>query len=128
MGKTAKDFVSGAKARVKTVQASEIVARAKDPGVVFVDVRDEPELRETGKVAGAVHASRGMLEFHLDASTPYHLPVLRSGKEIVFYCKSGGRSALAAERATEMGIENVATLEGGLPAWRDAGGPIEPHG
>lgn len=127
MTKTAKDYVTNAKSRVKTYQASEIVSRAKDPNVVFVDVRDEPELRETGKVAGAVHASRGLLEFHMDPTTPYHLPVLRSGREIVFYCKSGGRSALAAERAKEMGIHNVATLEGGLPAWRDAGGPIEPH-
>ncbi len=126
MKKPVKELLAEAGSRIKTYTAEEAQALSGREDVVFVDVRDEPELRETGKIPGAVHASRGMLEFYVDEASPYYKDVFGSGKELVFYCKSGGRSALAAARAQEMGVGRTANLAGGLPAWREAGGAVEP--
>lgn len=126
MAVSVQELLSQAKSAVKVYSAQEAVRALGRDDVVFVDVRDEAEVRATGKVKGAVHASRGMLEFHIDPSTPYHNPVFRTGKEVIFYCKSGGRSVLAAQRAREMGVESVASLDGGFPGWEMAGGPVEP--
>lgn len=120
-----QELVSKAKSQIKLYSAEDAVKAAGRDDVLFVDVRDEPELRSSGKVKNAVHVSRGMLEFNIDSSTPYHNPIFKSGKEVIFYCKSGGRSALAAQRAKEMGVEKVASIEGGFPAWEKAGGPID---
>ncbi|MGA9523515.1 MAG: rhodanese-like domain-containing protein [Myxococcaceae bacterium] len=125
MANSVQELVSQAKAQIQLYSAEEAKKVSARNDVVFVDVRDEPELRATGKVRGAVHASRGMLEFCIDPKSPYHNPLFSSGKEFVFYCKSGGRSALAAQRAREMGLSQVASLEGGFPAWELAGGPVE---
>ncbi|HLT47090.1 MAG TPA: rhodanese-like domain-containing protein [Rubricoccaceae bacterium] len=125
MNWTVKDLVGEANAQVRTYSVPEAASRLGEADVVFVDVRDEPELVRDGKIPGAVHASRGMLEFYIDPGTPYHMDVFDSGKEIIFYCKSGGRSALAAQRAQEMGVPNVAHVEGGLNAWKEADGPVE---
>jgi rhodanese-related sulfurtransferase len=95
-----------------------------DESVVFVDIRDLPELRREGKIPGAVHASRGMLEFLVDPESPYHKPVFASSKRFLLYCASGGRSALAAQRLQEMGLNLVAHIGGGLQAWKEAGGPV----
>lgn len=66
-----------------------------------------------------------MLEYYIDAESPYHRDVFDQEKEFIFYCKSGGRSALAAQRAREMGLERVASLKGGFNAWKEHGGEIE---
>ena len=126
MKKGVKDLLADANSRVKAYTVDEVRNRLDDEGVVLIDVRDEAELGETGKLPGAVHASRGMLEFYIDPGSPYHKDVFDSGKELVFYCKSGGRSALAAQRAQEMGLERVASMTGGMLAWKEAGGPVEP--
>ena len=126
MTKSVKDLVAEATDRVQTYTVEEARGLLDRDAVVFVDVRDEPELEETGTIPGAVHASRGMLEYHVDAASPYHMDVFDSGHEFVFYCKSGGRSALAALRAQEMGLTRVASLAGGMLAWAKAGGPTEP--
>lgn len=126
MKKGIKDLLAEANSRVKTYSVDEVRGLLGDDGVAFVDVRDEAEVRETGKLPGAVHASRGMLEFYVDQGSPYHMDVFESGKEIVFYCKSGGRSALAAQRAQEMGVERVASMAGGMLAWKEKDGPVEP--
>jgi rhodanese-related sulfurtransferase len=123
--KSVKELVAEANTRVKTVQAPEAQALLNDPGVAFVDLRDSAELQQEGKIPGAVHVNRGMLEFALDPSTPYHNPVFSSGKKIVFYCAGGGRSALAADTAQRMGLENVAHLGGGFRTWKQAGAPVE---
>lgn len=119
-----QELVSKAKAQIRLYDADEAVRAHGKGDVVFVDVRDEPELA-AGKVRGAVHASRGMLEFYIDPTSPYHKPAFQPDKAFVFYCKSGGRSALAAQRAQEMGLKNVGSLEGGFPAWEKSGGPVE---
>lgn len=94
--------------------------------VVFVDLRDPRELEREGRIPGAVHCPRGMLEFWIDPESPYHRPVFAEGKKFLFFCGGGWRSALAAKTAQDMGLQNVAHLEGGFTAWREAGGQIEP--
>jgi len=108
-----------------TIPASEALGMLNDPDVVFVDVRDLPELERDGKIPNSIHASRGMLEFHADPDSPYHKSAISSEKQILLYCASGGRSALAAQRLQEMGFEHVAHIGGGLNAWKEANGPVE---
>lgn len=123
--KSAKELVSQANSRVKTVTAQEAVPLLNDPDTVFVDLRDSSELQRDGKIPGAVHVTRGMLEFALDPTLPYHNPVFSSGKKVVFYCASGGRSALAADTAQAMGLPRVSHLGGGFKGWTEANGPVE---
>ena len=120
-----RQLVDEAKEQVETVSAQEALELLKDPDTVFVDVRDSAELQRDGKIPGAVHVNRGMLEFAVDPAPPYHNPVFSSGKKIVFYCAGGGRSALAAATAQMMGLSGVASLGGGFKAWKDAEGPVE---
>lgn len=110
---------------VRTYSAAEAIERFDEGDCVFVDVRDEPELWTNGKIPGAIHASRGMLEFHLDPESPYFIEELGSGTELLFHCAVGGRPVLAAQRAGEMGLDRVAHVAGGFDAWTDAGGPVE---
>jgi rhodanese-related sulfurtransferase len=123
--KSVKELVAQANARVKTIQPQEAKSLLKDPNAVFVDIRDSGELRLEGKIPGAVHVNRGMLEFALDPTTPYHNPVFASGKKIIFYCAGGGRSALAASTAQEMGLEGASHLGGGFKGWKESGGEVE---
>jgi len=120
-----RQLVDEAKQEVETVSAQEALELLKDPDTVFVDVRDSAELQREGKIPGALHVNRGMLEFAVDPAPPYHNPVFSSGKKIVFYCAGGGRSALAAATAQMMGLSGVASLGGGFKAWKDAEGPVE---
>ncbi len=92
---------------------------------VFIDVRETGELAREGKIPGAVHVPRGMLEFLIDRDSPYHHAAFSQDADFVFYCAGGGRSALAAQRAAEMGLRS-ANLQGGFTGWREAGGPVEP--
>jgi rhodanese-related sulfurtransferase len=123
--KSAKDLVAQASSRVKTVSAQEAMGMLSDPDTVFVDLRDSSELQRDGRIPGAVHVNRGMLEFVLDPTLPYHNPVFSSGKKVLFYCASGGRSALAADTAQGMGLERVSHLGGGFKGWKEANGPTE---
>ena len=125
MRKSLRDFMVAANAVVTTHDVAAAMALVDDDSVLFVDVRDRGELETHGKIPGALHASRGMLEFHIDPASPFHISDLDSGKALVFYCAGGGRSALAAQTAIEMGCENVAHIAGGFGAWMQAGGPVE---
>jgi rhodanese-related sulfurtransferase len=123
--KSAKDLVEQANSRVKTIPVQEAMTLLNDPDTVFVDLRDTSELQRDGKIPGAVHVNRGMLEFTLDPSLPYHNPVFSSGKKVLFYCASGGRSALAADTAQNMGLERVSHVGGGFKGWKEGNGPVE---
>ena len=94
------------------------------PDHVFVDLRDGTEQAKTGIVPGAVASSRGMMEFHIDPESPVHKPEFNQDKTYVFYCASGGRSALAAQVAIDMGLSPVVNLAGGVGAWKKAGGTL----
>jgi rhodanese-related sulfurtransferase len=82
-------------------------------------------LQREGKVPGALHCPRGMLEFWIDPQSPYHKPVFAQDKTFVFFCAGGLRSALAAQTAQRMGLKPVAHIKGGFGAWKASGGPIE---
>lgn len=120
-----KQLVAEANAAIETVQAEAAVKQLGSGGALFVDVRDQPELERDGKIPGAVHASRGMLELHADPESPYHKEVFASGKRLILYCSTGWRSALAAHRLQEMGLSNVSHIGGGIKAWKEARGPVE---
>ncbi|GAA4435741.1 rhodanese-like domain-containing protein [Pontibacter saemangeumensis] len=125
MEKTLKDLVAEASQQIKTYEVDEAIDRFNRKSVTFIDVRDEPELHSDGKIPGAIHASRGMLEFYIDPQSPYHKDIFSSDEEKIFYCKSGGRSAMAAQRAQEMGVKNVAHMAGGFNSWKEKGGGVE---
>lgn len=107
--------------RITPAQAQEIIAKGD---TLVVDVRDAPELEKSGKVAGAVHVSRGMLEFRADPDSPYHDKSFTKDKTMILYCASGGRSALGGKVLKEMGYDRVYNL-GAFKDWVESGGAIE---
>ncbi len=118
-------MVKEAMATVPAISAEEAVHLAGAHDHVFVDLRDGTEQTKTGIIAGAVTSSRGMMEFHIDPESPAHKPEFNQDKTYVFYCASGGRSALAAKVAMEMGLSPVVNMSGGVGAWTKAGGTLE---
>ena len=91
---------------------------------LVVDVRDAPEVEASGKVAGAVHVSRGMLEFRADPESPYHDSNFAKDKTVIVYCASGGRSALSGQALKELGYAEVYNL-GAFKDWAESGGPVD---
>jgi rhodanese-related sulfurtransferase len=120
-----KALVEAAEREVETLPAAEAVKLAGRDDVVLVDIRDIRELQREGKVAGAFHCPRGLLEFWVDPASPYHKPIFAQDKRFVFFCAGGLRSALAAQTAQAMGLKPVAHIKGGFGAWKEAGGPVE---
>ena len=107
--------------RITPAQAREMIAKGS---TLVVDVRDAPELEKSGKVAGAVHHSHGMLEFRADPKSPYYDKNFAKDKTIIIYCASGGRSALAGKVLKDMGYGQVYNM-GAFKDWADSGGAIE---
>ncbi len=120
-----KAMLDAARAEIDNLAARDACLLQGDENVVFVDLRDVRELGREGKIPGAFHAPRGMLEFWIDPSSPYHKEIFASGRHFVFYCASGWRSALAAKTAQDMGVTPVSHIDGGFAAWKEAGGPVE---
>ncbi len=120
-----KALLEAAEAEIETLDPAEAASLLGDDNVQFVDIRDLRELQREGKVPGAFHATRGMLEFWIDPDSPYYKDVFGSGKRFVFYCQSGWRSALATQTVQNMGLENVCHIGGGFRGWADAGNPVE---
>ena len=119
-----KDLVSEANQVVQTIPIDEAIAKVDDADTLFVDVRDVRELEREGMIPGAFHAPRGMLEFWIDPDSPYYKEVFGSGKNFYFYCASAWRSALATKTAQDMGLQNVAHIEGGFSNWKQVGGTV----
>jgi len=127
MATTVKQMMEAANAMVAKItpaQAKEMMAKGN---TLVIDVRDAPEVEKSGKVAGAVHVSRGMLEFRADAEGPYHDKNFTKDKVLIVYCASGGRSALAGKVLKEMGYDQVYNL-GAFKDWAESGGPIDKPG
>ncbi|MCB5175680.1 rhodanese-like domain-containing protein [Microvirga lenta] len=120
-----KTMLAEANAKIETIPAAEAIPLLGREDTVFVDLRDRRELDREGRIPGAVHCPRGMLEFWIDPESPYHKPVFAQDKTFVFFCAAGWRSALSTATAQEMGLKPVAHIEGGFTAWREAGGPVE---
>jgi rhodanese-related sulfurtransferase len=107
--------------RITPAQARDMIAAGN---TVVVDVRDAPEVAQSGKVAGAVHVSRGMLEFRADPELPSHDKNFAKDKNVIVYCASGGRSALAGKLLKDLGYDRVYNL-GGFKDWAESGGAVE---
>jgi rhodanese-related sulfurtransferase len=120
-----KVLVDEAMAEVKTYTVAEVLAKSENKNVQIVDIRDVRELK-AGTVTNSMHAPRCMLEFWVDPESPYHKKVWADeSKEFILFCGAGWRSALAAKTLQDMGMNNVAHIEGGYDAWVNAGGPVE---
>lgn len=124
--RTVIQMVSEANEQVEEISVANALRLVKHENIQFIDVRDIREVAKTGRVLGARHVPRGMLEMWIDPETPYHREFFAEDRKFIFYCASAWRSALAAKTAQDMGLTPVAHLEGGINAWIDAGGPIEP--
>jgi rhodanese-related sulfurtransferase len=120
-----KALVDAAEREVETLPVEAAISLVGRDDTVLVDIRDIRELQREGRVPGAFHCPRGMLEFWLDPESPYHKPVFAQDKTFVFFCGGGLRSALAAQTAQNMGLKPVAHIGGGFGAWKKAGGPLE---
>jgi rhodanese-related sulfurtransferase len=118
-------LVEAAEREVTTLSAGEAVALHGRYGVLFVDLRDIRELERDGRLPGAFHCPRGMLEFWIDPQSKYHKPVFAEKTRFVFFCAAGQRSALATQTARHMGLDPIAHIGGGFRAWKAAGGPVE---
>ncbi len=125
MAKTAAELVGEAKQRIENLEVDQLAAELEQDDTVLVDLREDNERAAQGAIPGAVHAPRGMLEFWADPSSSYHRPEFDPNRRVVLHCAGGGRSALAADTLQQMGYSNVAHLEGGFTAWKDAGQPVE---
>jgi rhodanese-related sulfurtransferase len=124
MATSVKQMMEAANAAVPKItpaQAKEMIAKGN---TLVVDVRDGTEVAASGKVAGAVHVSRGMLEFRADPESPYHDKNFAKDKSVVVYCASGGRSALAGKMLKDLGYDQVYNL-GGFKDWAESGGAVE---
>lgn len=126
MSKGLKDLLTEANAVVDQISAYEAIKLLERDDILFVDLREWGELEREGKIPGALHIPRGVFEFHFAADSPLHNPALDTDKKLVFYCASGGRSALAGLSAHRLGLAQPAHVEGGFGAWKAAGGPVDP--
>ena len=118
-------LVDEAMAQVTTYSPAQVQVRLSDPAAQIVDIRDIRELTE-GTVVDAFHAPRGMLEFWVDPESPYHKKMFADeSKEFILFCGAGWRSALAAKTLQDMGMTNVAHIDGGYAEWVKQGCPTE---
>ena len=120
-----KQLIAEARSRIRTLTLDQAKAKFNDPNVAFIDIRDARELERDGKIPGAFHAPRGMLEFWADPDSPYYKDIFGSGKELILYCASAWRSSLATATLQDMGLSPVTHIEGGFKAWKEAGLPVE---
>ena len=120
-----KEMVANANAEIETVSVEAAKGLLGRDDTVFVDLRDPRELEREGRIPGAFHCPRGMLEFWVDPESPYFKPIFGEDKTFVIHCASGWRSLLATQVLQRMGLKPVINLKGGFAAWKDAGGPVE---
>jgi len=118
-------LVAEAMAEVTTYSVDQVQSRLTDPRVQIVDIRDIREL-DQGTVLGAFHAPRGMLEFWVDPESPYFKKIFADeSREFILFCGAGWRSALATKALQDMGMRNVAHIDGGYAEWVQQGAPTE---
>jgi rhodanese-related sulfurtransferase len=124
---TALDLVAQARAVIEEIDCEQLRTLQAD-GVPVIDVR-EPEEFAAGRLPGAVNIPRGVLEFQVDGhpalnfKTDSHLSHRR--EPVILYCRTGGRSALAAEALKRLGFDRPLSLAGGYTRWLDTGGTVE---
>ena len=124
MARTASEMVATAKQRVENLTVDQVTRELESGETLLVDLREPEERAQHGSIPGAIHAPRGMLEFWADPTSAYHRPEFDPSRRVILHCASGGRSALAADTLQQLGYANVAHLDGGINAWKDAGQPV----
>lgn len=122
--KSVDDYKAEAEAVVSAISVTDARQLSGDESVVFVDVREKDEIDRLGKIENSVHVPRGVLEFYVDPKSSMHMDIFSSGKRIVFYCATGGRSLLAAKVAKDMGVHDSLYLSGGFKAWLEEAEPL----
>jgi rhodanese-related sulfurtransferase len=119
MATSVKQMLDAANAVVPRITSDQAAEMIKNGNTLVLDVRDAPEVAASGKVAGALHVSRGMLEFRADPESPYHDKNFDKDKAVILYCASGGRAALAGKQLKDMGYNKVYNV-GGFKDWTGA--------
>jgi len=124
MSSSVKQMLEAANAAVPKVTPTEAREMIGKGNTLVVDVRDAPEVEKSGKIAGALHVSRGMLEFRADPDSPYHDKNFAKDKNVILYCASGGRSALAGKTLKDLGYDKVFNV-GAFKDWAEQGGEVD---
>jgi len=124
MPTTLQEMIAAANAAVPKISPEDAQDMQEGGDALILDVRDAAEVQKTGKVAGAMHVSRGLLEFKVDPSSPAYDAVFRKDRTIILYCGTGGRSALAGKTLRDLGFTSVYNL-GGFAVWEAEGLPVE---
>ena len=124
MSTNVKEMLAAANAVVPRITVAEARKLMQSATTLVVDVRDAPEVQAGGKIKGALHVPRGMLEFRADPDSPYHDKAFAKDYTVILYCASGGRAALAAKLLKDFGYQSVHNL-GGFKDWADGGGEVE---
>ena len=122
---SSKELVKTAKSEIRTLSRDEVSEMKDEDRCVLVDIGDIRELEREGRIPGAVHAPRGMLEFWVDPDSPYHREVFATEKTLVLFCASAWRSALATKTLQDMGVTDVAEMDGGFKAWKSEGRAVD---
>ena len=118
---SSSELVNNALKEVKTISTDEAIKLVESGETNLIDIRDIRELQKEGKVEGAIHIPRGMLEFWLDPGSAYFKDgKLDMNKEMVLFCAGGLRSALAAKSLKDMGFEKVSHIDGGFGAIKNS--------
>lgn len=120
-----KSLVAKAKSETKAVTPQQAFDQLQARTAILIDIRDIRELQREGQINGAFHAPRGMLEFWADPQSPYHKEVFAQAGNLILFCASSWRSALATKTLQDMGLTNIFDMEGGFNGWKSAGLPIE---
>ena len=115
MIKTIQNLVAEAMKKIKTIDVDQAYQMVKDKNCNLIDIRESNELENTGRVEGASHIPRGMLEVYLDPNSPmFQNGKLEQNKEFVLFCAGGVRSALAVKSLKDMGYQKVSHIDGGF--------------
>ena len=122
--KTVKMLVAEAKAQTNSISSADAHDQQQAGDAILIDIRDIRELQRDGRIEGAFHAPRGMLEFWADPDSPYHKEIFATEGELVLFCASSWRSALAAKTLQDMGLSNIRDMDGGFTAWKTDSLPI----
>ena len=120
-----ESLVAKAKSETKALTPQQAFDQLRARTAILIDIRDIRELQREGQIDGAFHAPRGMLEFWADPQSPYHKDVFARSGNLILFCASSWRSALAAKALQDMGMNNIFEMDGGFNAWKSAGLPIK---
>ena len=123
--KTIKMLVAEAKAETTAIPPAAAKAKTDAGNATLIDIRDIRELDREGRIEGAFHAPRGMLEFWADPESPYHKEIFATDGQLILFCATSWRSALAAKTLQDMGMTNILDMDGGFSAWKAANLPVK---